>query len=189
MRIPGEIEDKDQGALHALRSSDYNLNTRRQIDCDGNVLNGSNVTCLEENRSRGHSWSDGTITLGRYPPFSRRLPNTSFGISMGLVGHAIMWKFASDVDFIANSIDTKVLSFSFWVVGFVVGLCFFCMYAHKICFHSLWVMDEYRDANNRMHFLNMPHLIMLMLAISLPDEMILLGQPNRPNVWSGLLGF
>jgi tellurite resistance protein TehA-like permease len=103
-----------------------------------------------------------------YPSVWTRLPNTSFGISMGLIGQAIMWKVASSASFISQNVNAEIVSASFWFAGLLVASFLSAAYSFKIFRYFPLVKDEWKDPS-RVHFFNMPHLIMIMLTISVPD--------------------
>jgi tellurite resistance protein TehA-like permease len=104
-----------------------------------------------------------------YAPVWMRLPNTSFGIPMGIAGQAIMWKTAGNAPFINDKINSQMISAAFWVASLLAMAIISTGYCMKAFFHFHLVKDEYNDSS-RVHFLNMPHLIMLMLTISVPEN-------------------
>lgn len=104
-----------------------------------------------------------------YPSVWLRLPNTSFGISLGLAGQAIMWRAANNAHFISDVIDTETIGTVFWLVSLLVGVMLFTAYVMKVIFYRPLVIDEYKDAS-RIHFFNMPHIIVIMLTISVPES-------------------
>jgi tellurite resistance protein TehA-like permease len=112
-----------------------------------------------------------------YPSVWLRLPNTSFGISMGLAGQAIMWNSASNASFIRDHIDTAIISTIVWLLALLVGVVLFMAYCTKLYFYFPLCKDEYKDPS-RIHFFNMPHLITIMLTISVPTEV--------PNMMTGV---
>lgn len=102
----------------------------------------------------------------KFPPVWTRMPNTAFGVGMGLAGQAILWKVAGKAletgfDAIANKI--------FWICSFLISLVIFCAYAYKTWFYFPLVMDEINNGT-RVHFFNMPHLILVMLSLGVPDD-------------------
>ena len=105
----------------------------------------------------------------KLPSVWPRIPNTSFGIPMGLAGHAMMWKAAGNAEFINDKVDVEQISAVFWIASLLLGTVFLAAYCVKAYRFFPLVMDEFRDGA-RMHFLNMPHLIVLMLTISVPDD-------------------
>ncbi|KAI2489674.1 Voltage-dependent anion channel [Fragilaria crotonensis] len=104
-----------------------------------------------------------------YPSVWLRIPNTSFGIPMGLAGHAMMWKAAGDAEFINEKVNAEQISAVFWIASLLLGAVFLTAYCFKAYRFFPLVMDECRDGA-RMHFLNMPHLIVLMLTICVPEN-------------------
>jgi tellurite resistance protein TehA-like permease len=125
--------------------------------------------------SSEHGVSNGTRRKSRSPTGKglpsvwMRLPNTSFGIPMGIAGHAIMWKAAGNAEFISEKANTQIISAVFWIASLLVMGLLFTAYCLKAYFYFPLVRDEYHDAM-RVHFLNMPHLILLMLAICVPYD-------------------
>lgn len=104
-----------------------------------------------------------------YPPIWLRLPNTSFGISMGLAGQAIMWRSATNASFITDFVETDMISIFVWLFSLLIGVLLFGAYSLKFYFYGSLCMDEYKDSA-RVHFFNMPHLIAIMLTISVPTD-------------------
>jgi len=103
-------------------------------------------------------------------PVYKRMPNTAFGISMGLVGNSIAWKAASNADiFQGRFVHGEMVNLFFWIssiVSFVViGTC----YLWKCGFRRYLVKQEWQSPI-RAHFMNTPHLMLLMLAIGWPDQ-------------------
>ena len=139
---------------------------------DGKSLpDGTGVDSSEHDRSdstRRSSISRSPRGKG-YPSVWMRLPNTSFGIPMGIAGHAIMWKTAGSADFISEKVNTQMISAVFWIVSLLVMVMLFTAYCLKAYFYFSLVRDEYNDGT-RVHFLNIPHLVLLMLAISVPND-------------------
>mmetsp|Transcript_1689 Transcript_1689/g.2272 ORF Transcript_1689/g.2272 Transcript_1689/m.2272 type:complete len:234 (+) Transcript_1689:290-991(+) len=81
----------------------------------------------------------------RLPPVVLRMPNTAFGIAMGLGGHAVMWKGAGST-FIQDYIDAKGLNYFFWLTGVVVGMCITTSYIFKALTGFQYIVDEFRYA-------------------------------------------
>ena len=96
-----------------------------------------------------------------------RLPNTCFGIPMGLGGQAVLWSVLAEDTSFAPRLPVDTLHVSFWVTCLFSFLVFLGCYLIKAVFHFTLVRDEYEDAT-RIHFFNMPHLIVLVLMISFP---------------------
>jgi len=105
----------------------------------------------------------------RLPPVVLRMPNTAFGIAMGLGGHAVMWKGAGST-FIQDYIDAKGLNYFFWLTGVVVGMCITTSYIFKALTGFQYIVDEFRNPG-RIHFMNAPHLATIMLTLSVPSSM------------------
>ena len=99
-----------------------------------------------------------------------RFPNTSFGISLGLAGQAIMWKsigLSTSVSTYTGTKGPKAASSCFWVASCVVLVVFSGLYGAKVARHPKLVRFEWEHAH-RAHFFNAPHLAVLMLAIGAP---------------------
>ena len=109
------------------------------------------------------------MELRSYPPVWRRLPNTSFGIGMGLAGQAILWRSVQDTQLFGASYDdlTGSVNFVFWASSLLISALLLGCYVGKAIFYFPLVEDEIRDGS-RVHFCNMPHLILAMLNIGLP---------------------
>jgi tellurite resistance protein TehA-like permease len=127
-------------------------------------------TFADNSRAVSSSLQSPPSSGGRvYAPVWMRLPNTSFGIPMGIAGQAIMWKAAGNAPFINDMINAQMISAVFWVASLLVVVILFTGYCMKAFFHFHLVKDEYNNSS-RVHFMNMPHLIMLMLTISVPEN-------------------
>jgi len=99
-----------------------------------------------------------------------RMPNTAFLISMGLLGNSIAWKAASYADIFQGGFEHgEIVNVFFWIssiVSFVViGTC----YLWKCWFRPDLVRQEWQSPI-RAHYMNTPHLILLMLAIGWPNQ-------------------
>lgn len=129
------------------------------------------ITPVDENGdgTNGAQPISQTIKNLEYPSVWLRVPNTSFGIPMGLAGHATMWKAAGNAKFISDKVDTELISFAFWIAALLFGVVFVTAYCVKAVLFSPLVLDEFKDAA-RIHFLNMPHLIVIMLTTCVPDN-------------------
>lgn len=137
-------------------------------------------TSNQRNRGYLNERTQPTTTLARDEgnseptllPVWQRLPNTSFGIGMGLAGHAILWKVVGSSGIVRdkNSIGIGTVSFVFWACSLVIStLLLVCYVGSKCLFHRSMVHQELADGS-RVHFFNMPHLILIMLSISVPES-------------------
>ena len=107
------------------------------------------------------------ISLTTRPiPIYLRLPNTAYGISMGLAGNAIMWKTAeqSVIHFrgIADHLNTVL-----WVSAVLVAILVTMAHVYKYLYKWPLFKAEMRD-RHRMHFFNGPNLTLIMLGIGVP---------------------
>ncbi len=94
----------------------------------------------------------------------------AFGISMGIAGHAIMWKGMRNAEFVKSRMDVEVVdilnSICFYLSASVAGFVAIC-YLYKIYTSFLLVKNEYLN-EVRCHFFNAPNVIFIMLLIGLP---------------------
>lgn len=105
------------------------------------------------------------------PPLMFRIPNTAFGIPLGLAGHAIMWKAMRNSKFIREQIEIGVmdmLNIIFWFLALVLAIVITVLYTYKIFTSFPLVLAEYLN-EVRCHFFNAPNLIFIMLMIGMPD--------------------
>lgn len=100
----------------------------------------------------------------------QRVPNTAFGIPMGLAGNAVLWKSAGRVAFLKGHLDSVELANSIlWHIALVVAIMTLLAYLYKMVFHFRIVLMEYRHPV-RVHFFNAPHLIFIMLSLGVPSN-------------------
>lgn len=99
----------------------------------------------------------------------RRMPNTAWGISLGLAGNAIMWKKVTRTDFIAERIDASIPNSIFWYASTVAAAFVGVAYLYKLMFRFALVKREW-SCPDRIHFMNAPNLVLLMLAMSIPPH-------------------
>jgi tellurite resistance protein TehA-like permease len=104
------------------------------------------------------------------PPVLLRMPNTAFGISMGLGGNAIMWKAAGGARFLTDLIDTTIPNTIFWFAAFIAGVVILLTYLYKLIFHFPMVQMEYKHPV-RAHFMNGPNLTLLMVSLAIPNHL------------------
>lgn len=98
-------------------------------------------------------------------PLLKRIPNTAFGIPLGLSGHSILWKAAYARGFIG--ISSLHLNWFFWVSGAVAAAVVLACIVIKRCTNASLVAEEWRHPV-RVHFFNAPHLILMMLCLGIP---------------------
>lgn len=119
------------------------------------------------------------------PPVITRMPNTAFGISMGLAGHSIMWKEMRNANFVTERVDAAVMegiNSMFWYLAATVAGMIAIAYAYKAVTSFPLVRAEYL-CEVRCHFFNAPNLIFIMLLIGLPDHINIGGQTLR-GLWA-----
>lgn len=98
-------------------------------------------------------------------PTWHRLPNTSFGIGMGLAGQASLWSMLHGTGWFELS---ELFQIIFWSASLAVTTLFLALYLLKLLFYWNLVADELNNPV-RVHFFNMPHLILMLLALAVPD--------------------
>lgn len=99
-----------------------------------------------------------------------RIPNTAFGIAMGLAGNAIMWKAVGAAQvFNAEDMDTQVVNEILWLAALAVASIVALCYCYKAIFRWELVRQEWKCAV-RVHFMNAPHLLAIMLAMGAPPR-------------------
>ena len=102
------------------------------------------------------------------PPLAKRIPNTAFGISMGLGGNALIWTNLRATELIAQQ-PGIILQGIFWLLSLVTGLGVSACFLVK-CRSQLGrdiIREEWRHPA-RVHFFHGPHLITIMLTLSAP---------------------
>ena len=109
----------------------------------------------------------------RLPTVLLRIPNTAFGMPMGLAGHAIMWRSLGQAGFLVGAGDgvrDAVASMGrvCWYAACVTGGTAAALYGYKILASFALVRAEYLD-EVRCHFFNAPNLIFVMLLLGVPD--------------------
>jgi tellurite resistance protein TehA-like permease len=106
-------------------------------------------------------------TRNTLPNVLLRMPNTAFGIAMGLAGNSIMWKSAGKAAFVSTRIDTDAPNAIFWFAGATVLVIVAVAYVYKMVFSFPLCVAEW-NCPTRIHFMNAPNLALIMLVISLP---------------------
>lgn len=104
-----------------------------------------------------------------YPSIWRRLPNTAFGIGMGLAGQSILWKTIGSSNLGGEDHAASNIGLFFWMASLLVTLAFSILYLRKYQNYPLLVQDELKDPS-RVHFGNTIFLIPLMLNIGVPEK-------------------
>jgi len=105
-------------------------------------------------------------------PIYQRMPNTAFGIALGLAGYSIVWKTASKTPSFLKEHNIKlaeVLNYIFWVSAIIVGGISAILTVLKWIFSRKFAKDEWKHPH-RIHFNNIPHIVLLMLSIGLPSD-------------------
>mmetsp|Transcript_45410 Transcript_45410/g.120427 ORF Transcript_45410/g.120427 Transcript_45410/m.120427 type:complete len:409 (-) Transcript_45410:334-1560(-) len=101
-----------------------------------------------------------------FGPFYLRIPTMTFGISMGLAGHAVMWKSFAVSEFTRSRapIELCVVFFCAGVFVWVVSVVFLIV---KIAVNARHLKAEWKDGV-RKHTLNMPNIAVLILSLGSP---------------------
>ena len=102
------------------------------------------------------------------PPLAKRIPNTAFGIPMGLGGNAVMWSNLLATDLIPEKVG-MTMQWIFWMLTIVtavgVSACFFVKSRSQLGRDI--IREEWRHPA-RVHFFHCPHLITIMLTLAAP---------------------
>ena len=102
----------------------------------------------------------------------RYLPNTAAGVILGVGGHASLWRALSTTDFTRDALGDTAhqLNWFFWLLGVACLGLFTGAYTLKLMRHRDVVLAELHHPV-RSHFANMPHIGLLMISLSLPEEL------------------
>ena len=106
---------------------------------------------------------------------------------MGLAGNAILWKTIGSSDLFNAELTrvTHFLNVFLWIVALSVTLSLILCYIYKCIFHFPLVLKEWNDPV-RIHFMNTPHLILLLLATGIPEGHILQASAQSLRVIFGV---
>ncbi|KAJ8602022.1 hypothetical protein CTAYLR_002790 [Chrysophaeum taylorii] len=109
------------------------------------------------------------------------LPNTAFGIGMGVGGNAILWRTISDTRF-----TDKVLghegNWAFWVVGLAIWCVLLVLLVAKVVCYPRFASREWHHPT-RCYFFFAPHLALVMLAIATPASLETRLRAARTSAW------
>jgi len=108
----------------------------------------------------------------RLPSVLLRMPNTAFGMPMGLAAHAIMWRSlgrADRLDSLGGRDGVLSVGRLCWYSACVTGGTAAALYGYKIVTSFSLVRAEYLN-EVRCHFFNAPNLIFIMLLLGVPDD-------------------
>ena len=96
------------------------------------------------------------------------LPNTVFGISLGLAGQAVLWKAMALNEPYSHFIGDQSSS-NLWYASAVVYVILLALFGIKI--HRSWAifLKEY-DHPQRFYFFMIPHLTLICLGLGMPDR-------------------
>ena len=97
------------------------------------------------------------------------LPNTAWGLAVGLGGNAMLWKTAADVSFTERALGRPGM-WTFFVAGIVVWCLLFVATVMKCVVHLPFAQREFYHAE-RCYFYFMPNISLFMLAIAVPPSL------------------
>ena len=119
------------------------------------------------------------------PSIWRRMPNTAFGICLGLAGQANMWKTVDNSHILMpNSYRADTAVEFFWFSALVCVVVVSAAYVYKAFTHFEYIQDEYLNPG-RIHFMNAPHLVMILLALGVPESVATTSTENgRIVIWT-----
>lgn len=103
------------------------------------------------------------------------LPNTAFGIALGLCGNAILWRTAGDVRF-TKIVTGRTPNWILWITGAVAWIGLVLALVVKIVKHRDFALCEWLHPT-RCYFSFAPHLALTMWATATPKS---LEEPLRP---------
>ena len=122
----------------------------------------------------------------RLPSVLLRIPNTAFGVPMGLAGHAIMWRSlgrADRLDALFGRDGVASVGRLCWYSACVTGGSASALYGYKIATSFALVRAEYLN-EVRCHFFNAPNLIFIMLLLGAPDDVEVSDDGESPlSLW------
>jgi tellurite resistance protein len=156
---------------------DNSTNSMRAID-DKDDCDHEQRECINESPAR---LSQRNTMPHRPAPVITRIPNTAFGISMGLAGNAILWKTISEANapFQSERVNLDVLTILLWCLALSAAIMVGLGHIYKAWLvwlskngderDSFLLVQEWRHPL-RIHFMYAPHLILIMLAIGIPES-------------------
>jgi hypothetical protein len=103
------------------------------------------------------------------PSVFLRMPNTAWGICLGLAGQSMMWKAAENAPFLSGRINNLPNTITWWA-GLFAAMVIGVAYTYKVIWHLPLVQDEY-NSPPRVHFMNGPNLTLIMLSLGVPNSM------------------
>ena len=112
-------------------------------------------THVPDNAATGTNGS----TDRKLAPWLQRVPNTAFGIALGLGGHSILWK----------TVGVAFLNSLFFWAEILVLVAVTIIYLVKAWNYPTLIHTEWAHPV-RTHFFNCPHIAILMLAIGSPPS-------------------
>lgn len=97
------------------------------------------------------------------------LPNSAFGIVLGIAGNAVMWRTLAGVRF-TEKVLGKTGNWTLCILGLSAYLVIFGLMIVKMCFAPRLLAREWRHPT-RAYFFFAPHLALLMLTIASPQSL------------------
>jgi tellurite resistance protein TehA-like permease len=164
---------QEEPAVVGVVSGDDNDNDNDAKNHEGTVDKEATTPATNHNNDTAETPSSSSSKKRRkpLPSIFVRMPNTAFGISMGLAGNSIALKTAANASFIDDAgIDASIPNMVVWSASLLVLCSVGILYGYKLLFHFDYVLHEWR-CSERTHFMNAPHLTLLMLSIGMPERM------------------
>ena len=109
---------------------------------------------------------DAITSFARPIPIYLRLPNTAYGISMGLAGQAILWRTAEQ-SFTIFGGWADTINLTLWCSAVLVAIFVTVAHVYKVLFKWSMFEAELKD-EIRIHFFNGPNLTLILLALGVP---------------------
>mmetsp|Transcript_54418 Transcript_54418/g.80780 ORF Transcript_54418/g.80780 Transcript_54418/m.80780 type:complete len:380 (+) Transcript_54418:36-1175(+) len=133
------------------------------------VNDGNNKVEISRADEATNPESAGTMERIYAPPLWARMPNTAFGIGLGLGGQTIMWKTLSMASHfpIIGPTTNKV----FWGLALAAMGIILILYVYKAIKYPFVVKAEWKNPV-RSHFFSAPHVFVLMVSIGVPNNLV-----------------
>ena len=104
-------------------------------------------------------------------PFLLRFPSVMFGVPLGILSQATLYKTLSSWRDNEKYTDFLIgLNWGFWCMGIVVMLMIFSVYLAKLFFYPWAVVVEWRH-NVRSNFFFAPIIACVLVGLGIPDEL------------------
>ena len=166
-------DDNDDEETAVFPSSNSTTKRRSLVAADDDAKHNnkvSNLLAAITSPSSHVSGGSASSDIDPLPWLFTRIPNTAFGISMGLGGHSIAWKNAAVAQWFVDVFHhASMFNDAFWFASVIVFCVVGALYIYKMIFKFDLVLKEWR-CPSRTHFMNVPHLTLLMISIGMPDR-------------------